>query len=72
MRDNVDLTVQVMEARDSSRICYAAAQNLGMVAATGVDAVLVVAPDTRPFEHESVWAVNSPFSVQNGIISGSR
>ena len=72
IRDNTQLAVEVMEARDSARICYAAAQNLGMVAATGVDAVPVIAPDTRPFSNGSGPTESSPFSAGHGIITGSR
>ena len=71
LKENSQLTVEVMEARDSARICYAAAQNLGMVASTGVEAVLVTAPETRP-AHESSPAEGSPLHAVQGIISGSR
>ncbi|MBE5783012.1 MAG: hypothetical protein E7329_06820 [Clostridiales bacterium] len=71
-RDNTQLAVQVMEARDSSRICYAAAQNLGMVAATGVEAVPVEAPATRPENYNGSLTGNSPSSIGHGIITGSR
>lgn len=70
--DNSQLTLEVMEARDSSRICYAAAQDLGMVAATGVEAIQVMAPDTRPDIQAESLTENSPFSVEHGMITGSR
>ncbi len=70
--DNSQLTVEVMQAQDSSRICYAAAQELGMVAATGVEVQYVVAPNTRPFAIQTAATENSPFSVGHGTISGSR
>lgn len=70
--DNSQLTLQVMEARDSSRICYAAAQDLGMVAATGVDAIQVMAPETRPNIQTGSLMENSPFSIEHGMITGSR
>lgn len=70
--DNSQLTLEVMEARDSSRICYAAAQDLGMVAATGVEAIQVMAPDTRPDIQTESLTENSPFSVEHGMITGSR
>ena len=47
-KDNTELAVRVSEARDSARICYAAARNLGMVAAEGTDIVYLLAPVTRP------------------------
>ena len=72
LQDNTQLAVQVMEARDSSRICYAAAQNLGMVAATGVEAVPVEAPDTRPVNYNGSLTGNSPFPAGHGVITGSR
>ena len=71
MQQNTQLAVQVMEARDSARISYAAVQNLGMVAATGVDAIAVTAPDTRPYSHTAQTAA-SPSVVGLGMISGSR
>ena len=39
---------QVMDARNSAVICYRAAQDLGMVASQGVEAIEIYAPDTRP------------------------
>lgn len=72
LRDNTQLAVQVMEARDSARICYAAAQNLGMVAATGVDAVSIAAPETRPAASANGLTGNSPFPAGYGTITGSR
>lgn len=38
----------VMKARDSANICYKAAQQLGMVASQGVEAIEIYAPNTRP------------------------
>ena len=38
----------VMKARDSASICYKAAQELGMVASQGVEAIEIYAPNTRP------------------------
>ena len=70
--DNSQLAVEVAQARDSSRICYAAAQNLGMVAAAGVEVQYVVAPDTRPVQADTAAMENSPFSIGHGTISGSR
>lgn len=70
--DNSQLAVEVTQARDSSRICYAAAQNLGMVAATGVEVQYVVAPNTRPMQTNTAPMENSPFSIGHGTISGSR
>lgn len=72
LQDNTQLAVEVMEARDSARICYAAAQNLGMVASTGVEAVPVVAPETRPNLYMDSLVASSPLTISHGIISGSR
>lgn len=73
-RDNTLLALEVSSARDSARICYAATQTLGMIAASGVEAVPVVAPDTRPPVYTKAYtaAESSPYSVRNGIITGSR
>lgn len=70
--DNSQLTLEVMAARDSSRICYAAAQEMGMVAATGVEAVQVMAPDTRPSRQNISLTGDSPSPVWHGMITGSR
>ena len=43
-----EVMVDVVKARDSATICYAAAQRLGMVASQGVQAIEINAPDTRP------------------------
>ena len=72
LQDNTLLAVDVMEARDSSRICYEAAQRLGMVASSGMDAVPVQAPDTRPENNNYTLTASSPLTVQQGSISGSR
>lgn len=72
LQDNTLLAVDVMKARDSSRICYAAAQRLGMVASSGMEAVPVQAPDTRPVNNMYSMTVSSPLAVQQGSISGSR
>jgi len=46
---DIDRTLpEVMKARESSNICYRAAQELGMVASQGVEAIEIYAPDTRP------------------------
>ena len=54
MRDTqkqIDITLpDVIAARDSGIICYRAAQELGMVASQGVEAIEIFAPDTRPAE----------------------
>lgn len=70
--DNSQLAVEVAQARDSSRICYAAAQSLGMVASTGVEVQYVVAPNTRPVQVNTAAVESSPFSIGHGTISGSR
>ena len=73
VRSNSQLTVEVMEARDSARIGYEAVQHIGMIAAAGVDSVPVTAPDTRPNEKIfSSQTGNSPLPAAAGILSGSR
>ena len=47
---------QVMKARDSANICYKAAQQLGMVASQGVEAIEILAPNTRPTADSSLSA----------------
>ncbi len=44
----------VMKARDSASICYKAAQELGMVASQGVEAIEIYAPNTRPATETSL------------------
>lgn len=73
VRSNSDLTVEVMQARDSARIGYEAVQNIGMIAAAGVDSVPVMAPETRPYENTfSGLMGSSPLPGGSGILSGSR
>ena len=72
MKDNQDLAVQVAEARDSARVCFLAVQNLGMIASTGVEPVLVVAQDTRPDQPRMTAQETSPYSAREGVIIGSR
>jgi len=69
--ENEDLKRQVDEARDSARICYAAAQSLGMISSSGVEAVSVVARETRPAQTNTAMET-SPYSARDGIITGSR
>lgn len=69
--ENQSLTLEIAECRDSSRICYKAVQELGMMSSAAVEAVPVVAPDTRPYELKTVTtAQNSPSAA--GLITGSR
>ncbi len=69
--ENADMALRVAEARDSARICYAAVQNLGMISANGVEAVPVVARDTRPAQTRLAGEA-SPYSPPEGNITGSR
>lgn len=71
-RECTDLQVQVAEARDSARISYAAVQRLGMVDASGVDTIQVIAPNTRPYQLNTGMAESSPFSAGQGMISGRQ
>ena len=70
--ENQGYAVEVAQARDSSRICYRAVQELGMVSSAAVEAVPVVAPDTRPHDayRYNTAAAASPSAA--GQISGSR
>lgn len=71
IRENMDMEAKIAKCRDSSRICYKAVQELGMVSSAAVTAVPVTAPDTRPFEPKAIsTAAASP--VAAGLISGSR
>lgn len=72
IRENRDLALEIAECRDSSRICYRAVQELGMMSSAAVEAVPVVAPDTRPHETQNAVsaAVASPSAA--GLITGSR
>ena len=73
-QDNRQLTTQVLAARDSARISYAAVQNLGMVSANAVEEVQVTAPDTRPNDqaYNRSQAANSPFAAGPSMITGRR
>ena len=76
IRENIALTVQenqhlaleVAAARDSAHISYMAVQTLGMVDSNAVEAVPVVAPETRPNQA----AQTTQLSAWGGMISGSR
>lgn len=46
--ENDALNAQIAEASDSATVCYAAAQNLGMVPASSTQAIHLTAMDTRP------------------------
>ena len=73
VKDNTELEVQITEARDSARISYEASQNLGMIASSGVEAIRIIAPDTRPFEQKTTaQTAFSPNAPLGGIVSGSR
>ena len=71
--DNMKLARDLTSARDSARISYEASQKLGMISSSGVEAVPVMAPDTRPFDTaKTAQAENSLLSAGGGMISGSR
>lgn len=75
LEDNEEKSRQVLEARNSVRICYEAVQRLGMVAATDVQTISITAPLTRPVQPITVTAdaqESSPLSAPEGIMSGSR
>ncbi len=68
IQDNARLTLEVAAARDSAHISYLAVQNLGMVDSKSVEAVPVIAPETRPNQAAQTTQANS----WDGMISGSR
>ncbi len=73
LRDNAELTLEVAAARDSAHISYLAVQNLGMIDSKTVEAVPVVAPETRPAKTAQTTQVHSSFyDARDGMISGSR
>lgn len=47
VKDNYALSIQVVSARDSTRISYKAVQELGMISAEGAETYYVTAPETR-------------------------
>ena len=68
IQENARLTLEVAAARDSAHISYMAVQTLGMVDSNSVEAVPVIAPDTRP----DLAAQTAQAGVWDGMISGSR
>lgn len=72
IRENRDLTLEIAECRDSSRICYRAVQELGMMSSAAVEAVPVVAPDTRPYETQNAVSTAAASPIAAGLITGSR
>ena len=67
---NNDLAVQLDSASDGAKICYAAARNLGMVAAEGAEVVYLTAPSTRHKVQEVQAAVPPARSGIYGILFG--
>ncbi|MDD3214750.1 MAG: hypothetical protein PHY64_13850 [Eubacteriales bacterium] len=49
--ENAAIRAQIEEDSDAATICYAAAQNLGMVPASSTQAIHLTAVDTRPGEN---------------------
>lgn len=58
-KEIAELQVEVAQARDSSTICYQAAQRLGMVSSQGVQPIEIYAPDTRPANADYSLSVGS-------------
>ena len=71
-KQNEELKKELSDARDYARISYAASQNLGMISSEGVQAVRIMAPDTRPYETAAAQTENSPHSVLGRTMTGSR
>ena len=73
IQDTAELSLEVAAARDSAHISYLAVQNLGMIDSKTVEAVPVVAPETRPANTVQTLLVHSSFYVaRDGTVSGSR
>lgn len=72
IEENQRLAVKVAKARDSSRICYSAVQDLGMVSSAAVEAVPVIAPDTRPYGTMPLTTAAQTSPSAAGYITGSR
>lgn len=58
-KEITELQVEVARARDSSTICYQAAQRLGMVSSQGVKPIEIYAPNTRPANADSSLSAGS-------------
>ena len=66
--ENQGYAAQVKECRNASRICYKAVQELGMVSPAAVEAVEVLALDTRPYQSA---ARTAGATALTGTVSGS-
>ncbi len=67
---NNELAIQLDAASDGAKICYAAARNLGMVAAEGAEVVYLTAPVTRQEVQEVQAAAPQARSGIYGILFG--
>ena len=67
---NNELAMQLDAASDGAKICYAAARNLGMVAAEGAELVYLTAPSTRHEIQEVQAAVPPARSGIYGLLFG--
>ncbi len=47
VKENYDLNIQVVSARESTRISYKAVQDLGMISEEGAETYYITAPNTR-------------------------
>ena len=73
MEENQELAAELEKARDPARICDVACQKLKMKAPSSETTEHVMAPDTRPFEHNTVTQADaSPHAALDGMITGSR
>lgn len=68
---NAELQMEVNTNRSRAAISYKA-QSYGLIPVDGVNAVMIVAPDTRPNQETNVLTGSSPLSDGHGFISGSR
>lgn len=70
--ENKELRAKIDEASDAATICYAAAQDLGMVPASSAQAIHLTAVDTRPREDHTVHVSASVAGAQpeNGAGAG--
>ncbi len=68
--ENTGIQAQIDEASDSATICYAAAQDLGMIPANSTQAIHLTAVDTRP--SESGTFVSASADVKNEYTAGTE
>jgi len=63
------LDLEILKARDTTRISYHAVQVLGMIPQEEAELYYVTAPDTRPFAHTTLTAQTPP---DTAVLRGGR